>query len=69
MIQLCYETDLCVVFDILLMLCARFREIPHSMVGWISRNAMLDAGAKSEVEANVTQLKPTAPKFMNKHSI
>ena len=39
------EDMLCV----LVMSCARFRVNPHSIVAWMSRNSLLEAGTKTEV--------------------
>ena len=37
----------------------RFRMNPHSIVAWMSRNFLLEAGAKSEVWVTATGLEPT----------
>ena len=61
MIELCCEY-LSVGFIwlyILIMSRTRFRVNPHSIVAWISRNSLLETGAKSEVEVTATGLDPT----------
>ena len=35
-----------------------FRVNPHSIVGWMSRNSLLEAGAKSEGEVTITEKNP-----------
>ena len=35
-----------------------FKVNPHSIVAWMSRNLLLEAGAKSEVEVTATGLEP-----------
>ena len=36
-----------------------FKTNPHSIVAWMSRNFLLEAGVKSEVKVTSTGLKPT----------
>ena len=43
---------------VVVMSRARFRVNPHSIVAWISRNSLLEAGAKSEGEVTATGLEP-----------
>ena len=43
---------------VLVMSRTRFRVNPHSIVAWISRNSLLEAGAKSEGEVTGTGLEP-----------
>ena len=38
------------------MSCTRLRVNPHSIVAWMSRNSLLEAGAKSEGEVTATGL-------------
>ena len=35
-----------------------FRVNPHSIVAWMSKNSLLEAGAKSEGEVTATGLEP-----------
>ena len=37
----------------------RFRVNPHSIVAWVSRTSLHEAGAKSEVEVTATGFEPT----------
>ena len=39
---------------VLIMSCTRFRVNPHSIVAWMSRNSLLEVGAKSEVQVTAT---------------
>ena len=50
-IELCceYLSVQCIWLYILIMSRMHFRVNPHSIVAWISRNSLLEAGAKSEV--------------------
>ena len=43
---------------VLVMSRTRFRVNPHSIVAWMSRNSLLEAGAKSEDEVTATGLEP-----------
>ena len=43
---------------VLVMSRTRFRVNPHSIVAWMSRNSLLEAGAKSEGEVTATGLEP-----------
>ena len=55
-----YEFIFCYIKDwlyVLVVLRTRFRVNPHSIVAWMSRNSLLEAGAKSEV--TVIGLEPT----------
>ena len=45
-----------------------FRVNPHSIVAWMSRNSLLEAGAKSEGEVTATGLEPRTTYFLNEHS-
>ena len=51
MIELCceYLSVWCIWLYFLIMSCTRFRVNPHSIVAWMSRNSLLEAGTKSEV--------------------
>ena len=46
----------------------RFRVNPHSIVTWMSRNSLLEAGVKSEGEVTATWLKPRTTQLLNDHS-
>ena len=43
---------------VLVMSRTRFRVNPHSIVAWMSRNSLLEAGVKSEGEVTATGLEP-----------
>ena len=43
---------------VLVMSRTRFRVNPHSIVAWMSRISLLEAGAKSEGEVTATRLEP-----------
>ena len=51
MIELCceYLSVQCIELNVLVMSCTRFRVNSHSIVALMSKNALLEAGAKSEV--------------------
>ena len=51
MIELCceYLSVRCIWLYVLVMSCMCFRVNPHSIVAWMSRNSLLEAGTKSEV--------------------
>ena len=42
----------------------RFRVNPHFLVAWMSRNCLLERGAKSEVQVTATGLEPTTTLFV-----
>ena len=42
--------------------------IQHSIVAWMSRNFLLETGAKSEVSVTATGLEPRTTFFVNEHS-
>ena len=42
-----------------------FRVNPHSIVAWMSRNSLLEAGAKSKGEVATTGLEPRTTYFLN----
>ena len=45
-----------------------FRVNPHSIVAWMSRNSLLEAGTKSEGEVTPTGIEPRTTYFLNEHS-
>ena len=53
---------------VLVMSHRRFRVNPHTIVAWVSRNSLLEAGAKSEVCMTATGLELTTTYFVNEHS-
>ena len=60
MIELCYEylSVRCILLYVLVMSRTRFRVNPHSIVVWMSRNSLLEAGTKSEVSVTATGIEP-----------
>ena len=46
----------------------RFRVNPYSIVGWMSRNPLLEAGKKSAGEVIATGLEPRTALFLKEHS-
>ena len=56
MIELCceYLSVRCIWLYVFIMSRTRFRVNPHSIVAWMSRNSLLEAGAKSEGEVTAT---------------
>ena len=60
MLELCsdYLSVRCIWLYILVMPRTRFRVHPHSIFAWMSRNSLLEAGAKSEGEMTTTGLEP-----------
>ena len=70
MLELCseYFPVRCIWLYILVMPRTPFRVNPHSIFALMSRNSLLEAGAKSEGEVTATWLKPTTTLFLNEHS-
>ena len=56
------------VFDCTFMSRMCFRVNPHSIVVWMSRNSLLKAGAKFEVEVITTGPEPRTIYFLSEHS-
>ena len=48
----------CTWLYVLVMSSTRFRVNPHFIVPWMSRNSLLQSGAKSEAEVTATELEP-----------
>ena len=45
-----------------------FRVNPNSLVAWLSRNSLVEAGAESEGKVTATGLEPRTTSFLNEHS-
>ena len=56
--QMCLVSNILPRLYVLVMSCTRFRVNPHSLVAWMSRKSLLEAGAKSKVEVTATRLEP-----------
>ena len=69
-IQLCseYLYVRCILLYLFFMSRTRFRVNPHSIFALMSRNSLLEAGAKCEGEVTATWLEPTTTLFLNEHS-
>ena len=69
MIEVCsgYLSVRCICLYFLVMSRTGFRVNPHSILAWMSRNPLPDAGAKSEGEATATGLEPRTTWFLNEH--
>ena len=54
-LSLCYEylSAWCIWLYVLIMSRTRFRVNPHSMVVWMSRNSLLETGAKGNIQAAI----------------
>ena len=70
MIELCceYLSVRCIRLYVLVMPCTHFRVNPYSIVTLMSRNSLLEVGAKSEVQVTATELEPATTYFVNEHS-
>ena len=70
MIELCceYLYVRCIWLYVLVTSRACFRVNPDSLVGWMSRNSLLEAGSKSQGEVAATGLETRTIYFLNEHS-
>ena len=70
MLELCseYFSVRCISMYILVMPRTPFRVNSHFIFALMSRNSLLEAGAKCEDEVTATWLKPTTTLFLNEHS-
>ena len=62
MIELRFEylSVRCIWLYVLIMSRTRFRVNPHPIVAWMSRNSLLEVGAKSEIKVTATGFEPKA---------
>ena len=63
-----YLSVRCIWLYVLAISRTRLRVNPHSRIGWMSRNHLLEPFEKSEGEVTATGLEPITAYFLNEHS-